>query len=122
MREHIFQILKAVFAAVLFSLVFVLLFTVVIQLFSLPAGVIKPVNQVFKILSVALGGILFLKGDKGLIKGAIYGVAAVLITYLIYGAISLSLSFGWKTAVELLIGGAAGAITGVIAVNLKRKA
>lgn len=122
MRGHIFQILKAVFSAVLFSLVFVLVFTVVIQLFSLPSGIIKPVNQVFKILAVIFGGLLFIRGDKGLVKGAIYGVFAVLITYLLFGAISLSLSFSWKTAVELLIGGAAGAITGVIAVNIKSKA
>lgn len=122
MRGHIFQILKAVFSAVLFSLVFVLVFTVVIQLFSLPSGIIKPVNQVFKILAVIFGGLLFIRGDKGLVKGAIYGVCAVLITYLLFGAISLSLSFSWKTAVELLIGGAAGAITGVIAVNIKSKA
>lgn len=122
MRGHIFQILKAVLAAIIFSLVFVLVFTVIIQLFSLPAGVIKPVNQVFKILSVIFGGLLFIRGEKGLLKGAVYGVVAVLVTYLLYGAISLSLAFSWKTAAELLIGGAAGAITGVIAVNLKSKA
>ncbi len=122
MRVHIFQILKAVLAAVLFSLVFVLAFTVVIQLFNLQSGVVKPVNQIFKILSVAFGGLLFIRGEKGLIKGAIYGILAVLLTYLLYGAISQSLAFGWKTLLEILIGGVAGAVTGVIAVNIKSKA
>lgn len=121
MRVHIFQILKAVLAAVLFSLAFVLIFTVVIQLFCLPSEVIKPVNQVFKILAIVCGGLIFIRGDKGLIKGAIYGVSAVLITFLLFGAISLSLSFSWKTIIELLLGAVAGAITGVIAVNIKSK-
>ncbi len=53
MRTNIFQVLKSVLAAVLFSLVFVLVFTLIIQLFSLPLTAVKPINQVFKVLSVA---------------------------------------------------------------------
>ena len=68
MRTNVLQVLKAVFAAVLFSLVFVLIFTVIIQLFSLPLEVVKPVNQVFKIISIAAGGLIFIRGEKGLFK------------------------------------------------------
>ena len=102
MRTNIFQVVKAVLAAVLFSLLFVLLFTVIIQLFSLPLNVVKPVNQVFKILSIASGGLIFIRGDKGLI--------------------SWSLSFSWMFLVELFLGAVAGAICGVIAVNIKKNA
>lgn len=122
MRIHVFQILKAVLAAVFISLVFVLLFTVVIQLFSLPMEAVKPVNQVFKILSVAAGGLIFIRGDKGLLKGLIAGAAAVAVTCLLYGLISLSLSFSWKFLVEMLLGAVAGGISGVIAVNFKKSA
>ena len=120
MRNNIFQVLKAVLAAVLFSLVFVLIFTVIIQLFSLPLGVVKPVNQVFKIISIAAGGLIFIRGDKGLIKGLIYGIIAVLLTYLLFGLISWSLSLSWTFIFEILIGDAAVAISGVIAVNIKK--
>lgn len=120
MRSNVFQIAKAVLAAVLFSLIFVLIFTIIIQLFSLPTSIIKPVNQVFKILSVAAGGILFIRGDNGLIKGAIYGVFAVLITYFLYALIAMSFSVSWKLILEVLIGAVAGGISGVIAVNLKK--
>ena len=82
MRKNIFQVAKAVLASVLISLVFVLVFTLIIQLFTLPANVVKPVNQVFKILSIIGGGLIFIRGEKGLIKGLIYGVISVLITYL----------------------------------------
>ena len=92
MRTNIFQVLKAVLASVLISLAFVLVFTLIIQLFSLPMNVVKPVNQVFKIISIVAGGLIFIRGEKGLVKGLIYGVIAVLLTYLLFGLISLSLS------------------------------
>lgn len=120
MRTNIFQIIKSVLAAVLISLAFVLIFTVLIQLFAIPMGAVKPVNQVFKILSVAIGGLIFIRGDKGLLKGVIYGVIAVLLTYLLFGLISLSLSINWKFIFEILLGAAAGGISGIIAVNIKK--
>ncbi len=122
MRKTVFQIAKSVLAAVLISLVFVLLFTVIIQLFTVPMGAVKPVNQVFKIISVSLGGLIFIRGDKGLLKGVIYGVIAVVITYLLYGLISLSLTISWMFLAELAIGAVAGGISGVIAVNIKKSA
>ncbi len=121
MRTNVFQVAKAVAAAVIISLLFVLAFTVVIQLFSLPLSCVKPVNQVFKILSVAAGGLIFIRGEKGLIKGLIYGVAAVVATYFLYAAIAHSISLDWKFAAEIALGAAAGAISGIIAVNIKRK-
>lgn len=120
MRNNVFQILKAILAAVIVSLALSLLFTVIIQLFTLPMTSVKPVNQVLKILSVAAGGIIFLRGDNGLIKGIIYGVAAVIITYFIYALISGALSVDWKFAIEIVLGAAAGGISGVIAVNIKK--
>ena len=122
MRKNIFQILKAAAASVIVSLLFVLIFTLIIQLFSLPLGAVKPVNQVFKILSIVAGGLIFIRGDKGWLKGIIYGFIAVIVTYLLYGAISHSLSVSWKFLLEILLGVASGAITGIIAVNIKKNA
>ena len=121
MRTHIFQVAKAVLGAILISLAFVLVFTVIIQLFSVPTSAIKPVNQIFKILAILGGGLLFIRGDKGLIKGLIHGVLSVLLTFLLFGLIAGNLSCDWKFLLELLIGVVAGGITGVIAVNIKRK-
>ncbi len=56
MRKNIFQVVKASAAAVIISLLFVLVFTLIIQFCSLSVGVIKPVNQVFKILSIIAVG------------------------------------------------------------------
>ena len=122
MRKNIFQIVKAAAASVIVSLLFVLIFTLIIQLFSLPLGAVKPVNQVFKILSIVAGGLIFIRGDKGWLKGIIYGFIAVIVTYLLYGAISHSLSISWKFLLEILLGVVSGAITGIIAVNIKKNA
>lgn len=122
MRKNIFQVLKAVLAAVLFSLASVLIFTIIIQLFALPMDAVKPVNQVIKILSIAAGGLIFIRGEKGLLKGIIFGVAAVILTYLLYGLISMSLSISWFFLAEIAMGAVAGGISGVIAVNLKKNA
>ena len=94
MRKTIFQIIKASAAAIVISLLFVLIFTLIIQLFSLPTTAVKPVN----------------------------GLIAVLATYLLYGLISRSLSVSWTFAIEIVLGIVAGAISGVIAVNIKKGA
>lgn len=122
MKKNVMQILKATLAAVIISLVFVLVFTLIIQLFSLSATAVKPVNQVFKTLSIAAGGLIFIRGERGLLKGAIFGLFAVILTYLLYGAISLSLTISWKFIFEILLGVVAGAVSGVIAVNIKKGA
>ena len=122
MRKNIFQVIMAAAAAVEISLVFVLAFTLIIQLFSLSTAAVKPVNQVFKIISIAAGGLIFIRGDKGLVKGLIHGLIAVIITYLLYGLIAQSLSISWKFAIEILLGIVAGGISGVIAVNIKKGA
>jgi putative membrane protein (TIGR04086 family) len=120
MKKNVIQIAKATCLAVVCSLVLVLIFTFIIQLFSLSSAAIKPVNQVIKIVSIALGGIVFISGDKGLLKGGIYGVVAVVLTYLLFAIIAGEFSFSWKIIIELLIGGVAGGIAGVIAVNIKK--
>lgn len=122
MHTHIFQVVKAVLGAILISLAFVLVFTVIIQLFSVPTSAIKPVNQVFKIIAIVGSGMLFIRGDKGLFKGMAHGILSVALTFLLFGLIAGTLSCDWKFALELLIGAVAGGLTGVIAVNIKRKA
>ena len=121
MRKNIFQVIKASAASVIISLLFVLLFTLIIQFCSVPMSAVKPVNQVFKILAIAAGGLIFIRGEKGLLKGLIYGIIAVTLTFFLFGLISRSLDFSWKFLLEVLLGGVAGAISGVIAVNIKRK-
>lgn len=120
LKECSLQIAKATLAAILFSLVYVLIFTLVIQLAQLSANVIKPVNQVFKIIAIIIGGMLFIRGEKGYLKGAIAGLCTVILTYILFSVIGGSFSIAWTFVIEIIIGVAAGAVTGIIAVNVKK--
>lgn len=120
LKESSLQIAKATLTAILFSLVYVLIFTLIIQLARLSADVIKPVNQVFKVIAIILGGLLFIRGEKGYIKGALTGLFTVILTYLLFSIIGGSFKVSWIFAIEILIGIAAGAVTGIIAVNVKK--
>lgn len=119
-RDILFQILKVAVAAVVFALLFVLAFTLIIQLFSVGDGAIKPVNQVFKIICLALGCIIFIRGEKGLVKGALAGLIYIVATYLLFGAFAGDLAVGWLQLAELALGVFAGGIAGIIAVNIKK--
>jgi putative membrane protein (TIGR04086 family) len=121
MRSFILQIAKAVACAVITSLAFVLIFSFFVLIFSLSDSVIKPVCQVFKILSIVLGGMLFIRNERGLVKGCIYGAITVLITFFLFGIISGSLTFSWKFPLEILLGALAGGISGVLVVNFKNR-
>lgn len=120
-KEGIFQVIKATLGAVVFSLAFVLVFTLIIQLASLSSAVIKPVNQIFKIIAVAVGCMLFVRGEKGFLKGGIAGLFSVVLTYVLFGLIGGSFDIKWTVVFELLLGIAAGAISGIIAVNVKKR-
>lgn len=119
-KESFIQIAKATLFAITFSLVYVLVFTLIIHLAQLSANVIKPVNQVFKIIAVALGSLLFIRGQKGYLKGAIVGLCTVILSYILFSAIGGSFKISWLFALEILISVAAGLVTGIIAVNVKK--
>lgn len=120
MKKSVFQVIKASCASVIFVLIYALVFALIIQLFSLPSEVIKPTNQVFKIISVAFGGLLFIREDKGLITGAVFGATSVIANHILFSILACSFSLGWTFVIELLLGAVAGAITGIIAVNIKK--
>ena len=120
-KEVALQVVKSTLAAIIFSLVFVLIFTLIVQLASLSVGVIKPVNQVFKILAIAVGCLIFIRGEKGFLKGGIAGLCSVLLTYVLFGIIGGSFAVKWTFIFEILLGIVAGVITGIIAVNIKKR-
>lgn len=119
-KGGIFQIVKATLASLVFSLIFVIVFTLIIQLASVSGGVIKPVNQVFKVIAIAVGGLLFIRGDKGFLKGGTAGLCSVLLSYVLFAVIGGSFAVQWTFVLEILLGVVAGVITGVIAVNVKK--
>ena len=98
------------------------IFALIISLTGLGGVVIKSVNQFIKVLSIFLGCSFFIRSSGGLIKGAIVGVvysALMLALFSLFGAGEM---VGKNFYIELIFGGIIGAISGIMSVNVKRRA
>ncbi len=121
LKTDVTDVLKAVLFATLISLAMVLIFAIVIRFANVENKVIMPVNIAIKILSLLIGVMLAFKNPKnGLVKGAISGLVYMLFTFLIFSALTAfkDVSFSWIDLITLPI---AGAISGIITVNVKSK-
>lgn len=114
-KEQVISIIFAVMTAVVLALILSLLK----GLFNFGDSVVKPINQVLKTMAIFFSALLFLRGEKGLIKGLITGLATALLTALIASAFSGDFFKG--LIFDLLLFSAIGAVSGVIAVNIKTK-
>ncbi len=115
-----FSMVKGVGLSVAVSLFLTVVFACVLRYCSLSSKVIYPVNQGIKVFSIALGVLLFVRGEKGWLKGGSMGLLFTALTYFAFSAIGGDFSLSLLAITELLAGALAGAISGMIAVNLRR--
>ncbi len=118
--EGMFSVVKGAALATAASLLAAIIFAVVLRTASISDKVIYPVNQTLKVLSVALGSLVFVRGEKGWLKGGGIGLLFTAVSYLAFAAIGGDFSLSWLILAELLLGFVAGAVSGIIAVNVKR--
>ena len=118
-KGYVLETLKSVVTATLITLVSVLFFVFIVKLADLSEGVIKAVNQFIKIVSLFLGCFFRIKGGKGLLKGVSVGIIYTVLIYSIFSLIGGN-AFGAGFFIDLAFGLAVGAVSGVVAVNLKR--
>lgn len=114
-------ILKGAVIAVAITLGCIILFAFIMQLGGLKESIIRPVVQVIRILSIALGGayVARLSLSKGWMKGAATGFLYVLLASLV------GVFYGGQFALDgiflsdVLMALAVGAIGGAIGINLR---
>lgn len=115
--------LKSVVLGVLFSAVLFLLLTLVhaliLNIFSLSTDIVKPINQFIKGLALFLGGIVFISENNGLIKGLIMGLLSAVLLIILTAIFGGKITF-ISALFEVVFLSVIGAISGSIAVNLKR--
>ena len=114
-----FNLIKAVLIALIFSCASILLFALVLYLFSIPNEAIKPINCLIKVLAVFIGCFFSIKGERGLIKGLIYGGIITVIAFFFFVLLSGTFVFGVSFLWELLLGLTVGAVAGIVTVNRK---
>lgn len=116
------QYIKGATVAVIVSLVGILLFALLLKFISIGDGVISPINQVIKAISILIGTKVALKYTKNLgwLKGALLGLFYTLLAYLIFSFLSSSIVFDTTTMIDVMFGMVMGAICGIIVVNAKK--
>jgi len=121
-KQFLFDLLRGTVIAVLASLALVLIFALVVNLTDVPEVVIAPVNQAIKIISVLLGCLIGIKEKKqGVFKGALIGLTYTFLSILIFGLISNTIKFNAMSLIDVALGIVIGAISGVIAVNVRKR-
>ena len=114
-----FCVVKGVGLAVAISLLGAIIFAVILRNCSLSDKVIYPVNQTMKSVALALGALFFVRGEKGWLKGLCMGLAFTALSYLAFSAIGGDFSLSWLIAAELILEVFVGALSGIVAVNIK---
>jgi putative membrane protein (TIGR04086 family) len=114
-------LIRGVITAVAATLIGMLILSAAIIFIGMGDGLLRALNQVLKIASVALGAFLGVGrgGDRGLVTGAGIGAVYALAGYALYallgeGGFSVAELLG-----ELLIAIAAGATAGAVFANMQ---
>lgn len=121
-KNLILSCVKGALMGVCVSLVCILVFAFVIKLTNMNENLIKPINQVIKIVSIFVGTIFTLKksNQKGLITGVIIGLLYTILAFVIFSILNGSFSFDISILIDIVFGTIFGAICGVICVNMKK--
>jgi len=117
-----FQILKGVGFALGFSFLAVIILANILRFTPLSDKIVYPVNQTVKVVAILLGSLLFIRGEKGFLKGGAVALLFPALSYLTFSAIGGDFSLSGWIFIELFLALFAGVIGGAVAVNLRRNA
>jgi putative membrane protein (TIGR04086 family) len=121
-KTTFYDILRGVLIAVIASLVGVLLLALIAKISGMSESVILPLNQVIKIASILVGCFFGLKDrTKGVFKGAVIGICYAVISIFIFLIVNRTLNGNSFSVIDLLANTAAGAVSGIITVNFRKR-
>lgn len=114
------SLLSGLLAAILFTLLAMLALSAALVTLKISDSTLRLLNQLVKLAAILLGTCLAVPrgGEKGLVTGTVLAMLYIILGYA--GYLSLgggSFSFGCMLG-ELLLGSAAGAVTGAVRANL----
>lgn len=91
-QSNILGLIKSLFISILITLICILIFAFILNIFNLGNESIDVVNQIIKILSIVIG-LTFLKkftNNKSVISFIIFGALYTIVTFLIFSALNQS--------------------------------
>ncbi len=120
-KEAAAEVGKSVCIAAIVTLAAVLVFALLVKLFSIGSGAITAVNQVIKAVAIFVGCMVCVKPGRGLLKGLVSGVAVIILTYFLFAILAGEIAFGWTNVLDLVFGALVGAVSGFVAGFVKNK-
>ena len=122
LKTTFLDLIKGVFAAIVVSVVGILIFAVVLKFVNVSNLAIKVINQVIKVISIFIGLKVFTKTncEKGILKGVLLGVLYTSFSYLIFSLLSNSFSLGLSFVFDIIFSCVFGSIFGIVLANSKR--
>lgn len=119
-KKAVFDVLRGIIISLVVNVVLVLVIALVVKFTGIDQTVATVLNQVAKVLSLALGiTIGFRSGRFGLMLGAIVGAVYTVLGFATFSLLSGKSLFTDLSVFDFLIGIAAGIFSGVLAVNLR---
>lgn len=116
-----FNILKGVIISIIFTLVFLFIFSIILTYTSMSESFIAPVIIVITAISIFIGssvGNIKMK-KNGLLNGALIGGIYLLSIYLLSGIINQNFSLSTQSIIIIIAGMICGMFGGIIGVNKK---
>lgn len=117
-KDFFSQSFKGGLYAFILATVLVLILALIVKLFNIGTNALPIVNEVFKVLSVAIGTFIAVKPNKGLLKGMVAGVIFVIMSTALFAL--LGGDFKWaQLGIDFLASILTGGIFGAIANSRK---
>lgn len=107
---------KGVLYAVIVTLLFILSFSFIVQMCGLANGVIKPVMQVVKVISIFIAVAIAIKSIKNQawLFGGLIGLLYMVVTFLIFSMLDGKFVIDFTVLSDLLFGVLAGVISAIL--------
>ena len=118
-NKTVIQILKGIGISLIITLVFLIIFALILTYTQVEEKTINPVIVVITALSILIGSsIVNIKIKKnGLINGAIIGGAYMLIIYLISSILNWKFGLNAQSIIMIVVGVIFGILGGILGVN-----
>ncbi len=122
-KKNIIRIIKGSVFAIILSIVFLLIYALVLTYTDISESTIIPVVTVIVGISILIGSMVSVRKIRknGLLNGGIVGLIYVIALYITSSMCLVGFSITLNSLIVLIVGILTGMVGGIIGVNLYRK-
>lgn len=120
----VLKLIKGALYALCVSLGLILIFAFLLRFIAIDEEAISPIVQVIKGISIITGVLIALKsvGEMGFLNGILIGLSYTIIAFICFSMLDgFNFEFSKVLLNDVIFGSIIGGISGIIAVNMKKK-